>query len=89
MDSHGPRICTFNDTDLIDRDVKKGKNEIKNDMDILLNETSNEYKSVTYKNKKSQRLVLYSSIIIPLATPIEPKQTRVQSIAQEQTLSQT
>jgi len=80
----------YNDTDIIDRDVKRqGKTDIENDKDVSLLENLNEYKSVTCKNNNSQRLVLYSSIIIPLATPTEPKQTRAQPIAQERILSQT
>ena len=80
----------YNDTDIIDRDVKRqGKTDIENDKDVSLLENLNEYKSVTCKNNNSQRLVLYSSIIIPLATPTELKQTRAQPIAQERILSQT
>ena len=80
----------YNDTDIIDWDVKRQeKTDIENDKDISLLENLNEYKSVTCKNNNSQRLVLYSSIIIPLATPAEPKQTRTQPIAQERILSQT
>ena len=56
---------------------------------ILLLENLNEYKSVTCKNEKSQRLIIYSSIIIPLATPTEPQQIWVQPISQAQILSQT
>ena len=42
----------------------KEKNEIKNDKDISLRETLNEYKLVTCKNEKYQRLVLYICIYI-------------------------
>ena len=64
----------YSDTDIIDRNVKRqGKKDTKNDKDISLLENLNEYKSVTCKNNNYQRLVLYSSIIIPLATPAEPK----------------
>ena len=90
LDSHRPSIYMYNDTDIIDRDVKRqGKTDIENDKDVSLLENLNEYKSVTCKNNNSQRLVLYSSIIIPLATPTELKQTRAQPIAQERILSQT
>ena len=90
LDSHRPRIYMYSDTDIIDRNVKRqGKKDIENDKDISLLENLNEYKSVTCKNNNSQRLVLYSSIIIPLATPTELKQTRAQPIAQERILSQT
>ena len=51
-DPYGSSIFVFNDTNIIDLDVKRRKeNEIKNGKDKVLKEDSNEYTSATYTNR--------------------------------------